>query len=462
MPESNLVRRLGFPLCFGSDWSNKSLNIFPPHPHSVRFTYFYPLFYNMPLQLLDLYEERERLPKKRYAIYEKEDRRRWWVTLNIQINRAAESKGQPCVENAIYALQKSRERKNTLTQLFQNAINFHHLPLIDDSITRIRLYTSIVDDDSFHNTRNHYTVHRPLGSVLGFSLDGLRYIVDKDDDSTIDYALLQEYQAKYPPFLVIHYSDIIGKYGKTEKLRDGVYKTRDQYGRLLLYKEPKCPSDVIAQKNEIECLFRLAKSKHIIPFRGVVVSQIPYLTDSERVSSLVVRGFLTDYAVRGSLGEVLEEPECGWHQRVSWGLQIAKGLHDIHEANLCHADLNSHNVVIDEHNNAFIIDLSRTVRTYGWCAPEAWVETDPLNLPLEVTQRADIYSLGVVLWELATRYEVDIPIGMEHEKFFMIEDRSVPEEYERMVQRCLKHTPGDRPGIEEIIDMLVKLRPNSE
>ena len=110
----------------------------------------------------------------------------------------------------------------------------------------------------------------------------------------------------------------------------------------------------------------LAKPKHIITFHGVVVSQIPYQTDPGRVSGLVIRGFLTDYAVRGSISRVLEEePECGWNQRVSWGLQIAEGLRDIHNANLSHVDLNSHNVVIDAYNNALIIDLSRKVRTYG-------------------------------------------------------------------------------------------------
>ena len=414
----------------------------------------------MSLQLLDVYEERERLPKKRYAIYENKEGRRWWVTLNIQINRAAERMGQSCVENAIYALRKSRERKNTLTQLFQNAVKFHQLPLIDDSITRIRLYTS-VDDDSFSDTHNHYIVQPPLEPVLGFSLEGLRCVVDKDDGSAIDYPSLQEYQVKYPSLPITHYADIIGKYEKTEKLQDGVYKTRDRNGRLLLYKEPKRPSDIIAQRNEIECLLLLANSKHVIAFHSLVVSQIPYQTDPGRVSDLVIRGFLTDYAIRGSISRVLEEPECGWNQRVSWGLQIAEGLRDIHDANLSHVDLNSHNVVIDEHNNAFIIDLSRSVRTYGWCAPEAWVETDPLDLPLEVTQRADIYSLGVVLWELATGYEVDIPIGMDHEEFFRIEDESVPKEYEQMVQRCLKRTPGDRPEIEEIIQILLKLRSDS-
>src|SRR5277367_4586287 len=176
----------------------------------------------MSLHLLDLYEERERLPKKRYAIYENKDGRRWWVTLNIEINRAAERIGIPCVENAIYTLRKSKERKNAITHLFQNAVKFHQLSLIDDSITLIRLYTTVDDDDSFHNPHNHYVVHHSLGPVLGFSLEGLRCVVEKDDGSTIDYPPLQAYQAKYPSLPITNYSDIVEKQDKIEKLQDGV------------------------------------------------------------------------------------------------------------------------------------------------------------------------------------------------------------------------------------------------
>ena len=95
----------------------------------------------------------------------------------------------------------------------------------------------------------------------------------------------------------------------TEKLRDDVYQTRDEYGQLLLHKEPRSPSDVVAQKNEIECLILLSKSKHVVRLRSIVMTTIPCLTDSKRCFDLVVR--------RGSLEMVLdEEPLSEWQQRV--------------------------------------------------------------------------------------------------------------------------------------------------
>ena len=80
---------------------------------------------------------------------------------------------------------------------------------------------------------NHYPLNHPLGPIFGISLDGLRCIIEKDDTSAIDYPPLEEYRAKYPSLHVTHFADIIGKYGKKEKLRHGVYKVQDRNGRLL-------------------------------------------------------------------------------------------------------------------------------------------------------------------------------------------------------------------------------------
>ncbi len=118
---------------------------------------------------------------------------------------------------------------------------------------------------------NHYTVHCPQGSVLGFSLEGLRCIIDKDVGSVINYLPVQEYQAKYPSLPVTKYSDIIEDYQKIKKFKNRVYKTQDRNGRLLLYKELKYLFDVLVQRKEIECLSLLSKSTHVITFREVVV-----------------------------------------------------------------------------------------------------------------------------------------------------------------------------------------------
>ena len=92
--------------------------------------------------------------------------------------------------------------------------------------------------------------------------------------------------------------------------------------------------------------------------------------------------------------------------------------------------------------------------TYGWNAPETYVDKDQPEPSFEVMQRADIYSFGVVLWEILTRQEVDIPIGMDHSEFFKVDGTSEHNHYMKLMKRCLERQPSDRPSLAEIIDTL--------
>ena len=154
---------------------------------------------------------------------------------------------------------------------------------------------------------------------------------------------------------------------------------------------------------------------------------------------------------------LMSDAEITWTDRLSLAIQIASGLRDMHDANILHIDLESHNVVIDG-GKAFIIDLGRTRLTYGWNAPETYVDVDLWGLPLDLLKKADIYSLGVVLWEIATRKNVNIPIDtMEHKDFFTLEGYSeLPKGYEKLVETCLRHNPSDRPALAEIVTSLHK------
>jgi serine/threonine protein kinase len=124
---------------------------------------------------------------------------------------------------------------------------------------------------------------------------------------------------------------------------------------------------------------------------------------------------------------------------------------------MLHMDLKSFNVVIDEAYNAFIIDLARTGTTYGWNAPETYVDQDQPEPDLKVLQRADIYSFGVVLWEILTRKAVNIPIDMDHGEFFKVEDSFNHQEYIELVRGCLQHEPHNRPELAGIVATLRKL-----
>jgi hypothetical protein len=296
----------------------------------------------MSLCLLNRFEERERSPKKHYAIYER-DGRRWWLTLTIHINREAERTGEQCIENEIFAIKKPSKRKSALTTLFQLAIDFSKVPYMDNTITRVRLQTSVKNDlHSSNEVPISAAIRHPLQPFMGVSLANLHCMIGHDDTSAIPYLPAQIYYERYPALWLVRYEDLVGICEKN-KLHEGVYRVRCS-GRddTFVYKEPNIPDDVKSQRNEIESLVNLSSSQHVINLQGLVASDNPYLTDSVNPTPPVVRGLLLQYAPRGNLSEVLgTDLEIDWNQRVSWAMQITAGLEDIHNSNIPHMLLSS-------------------------------------------------------------------------------------------------------------------------
>lgn len=97
---------------------------------------------------------------------------------------------------------------------------------------------------------------------------------------------------------------------------------------------------------------------------------------------------------------------------VLFASQIARGINELHNAGIIHRDLKSTNILIDEYQNIKIIDLGialgedserftrekSVIGTVQYMAPEL---TDITNKN-RVTKSADIYALGVLLFEMLT------------------------------------------------------------
>jgi serine/threonine protein kinase len=98
--------------------------------------------------------------------------------------------------------------------------------------------------------------------------------------------------------------------------------------------------------------------------------------------------------------------------------QAAKGMHFLHSSGIVHRDLKSLNLLLDNKWNVkvsdfgltkFNADLHKHKRGSGahgamgsvhWMAPEVLSESPDVDYVL-----ADVYSFGVILWELLTRQE---------------------------------------------------------
>jgi hypothetical protein len=123
---------------------------------------------------------------------------------------------------------------------------------------------------------------------------------------------------------------------------------------------------------------------------------------------------LTEFMRRGSLHGILKSDECfkvDGFRCLNIAMAVARGMHYLHsrEPPILHLDLKSPNILVDEKWRTKIADFGMSrVRfstlasarsefhgTPEWMAPEM-LRAEPYD------ERADIYSYGVVLWELLT------------------------------------------------------------
>mmetsp|Transcript_63162 Transcript_63162/g.149669 ORF Transcript_63162/g.149669 Transcript_63162/m.149669 type:complete len:312 (+) Transcript_63162:184-1119(+) len=115
---------------------------------------------------------------------------------------------------------------------------------------------------------------------------------------------------------------------------------------------------------------------------------------------------VTEFMARGSLFSVLRgKDHISWTTKHSIALDIVEGLTYIHNSAMYHRDLKSPNVLLTRGWRAKLGDfgavrpraavLTSTAGTMLWCSPESLEES-------EFTAKSDIYSLGMLLWEIAS------------------------------------------------------------
>jgi TolB-like protein/Tfp pilus assembly protein PilF/tRNA A-37 threonylcarbamoyl transferase component Bud32 len=159
---------------------------------------------------------------------------------------------------------------------------------------------------------------------------------------------------------------------------------------------------------------------------------------------------------------------------VSIARQICQGLAEAHSLGIVHRDLKPQNIMVDEGGNAKIMDfgIARSLKLKGMTGAGVMIGTPEYMSPEQVEgketdPRSDIYSLGVVLYEMVTGrvpFEGDTPftIGVKHKSEAPGNPKElnalIPDGLSRLILRCLAKEKDKRyQTSEEIISDLDKI-----
>jgi len=173
-------------------------------------------------------------------------------------------------------------------------------------------------------------------------------------------------------------------------------------------------------------------------------------------------------------GKTLREivPVRKMQDAIGYAIQIAEALQEAHTHGIVHRDIKAENIMVNSKNQVKVMDFglaklkgslkltktSSTVGTLAYMAPEQ-IEGK------EIDARSDIFSFGVVLYELLTGH---LPFRGEHEAAMMYsivneEPESLqtslpdaPSELLHTMNRALEKDPEER--YQTVHDMLIDLR----
>ncbi|XP_056287329.1 mitogen-activated protein kinase kinase kinase 13 isoform X2 [Pseudoliparis swirei] len=197
----------------------------------------------------------------------------------------------------------------------------------------------------------------------------------------------------------------------------------------------------------------LRKLKHpnIISFRGVCTQAPCYC-------------IIMEYCAQGQLYEVLRTGRKVTPKLlVDWATGIASGMNYLHLHKIIHRDLKSPNVLVTYNDTVKISDFGTAKElsdkstkmsfagTVAWMAPEV-IRNEP------VSEKVDIWSFGVVLWELLTGEipykDVDssaIIWGVGSNSLHLPVPSTCPDGFKILMKQTWQSKPRNRPSFRQIL-----------
>jgi serine/threonine protein kinase/Flp pilus assembly protein TadD len=154
--------------------------------------------------------------------------------------------------------------------------------------------------------------------------------------------------------------------------------------------------------------------------------------------------------------------------------QVCEGLVEAHKLGVVHRDLKPSNIMIDNEGNARIMDfgIAHTIKTERITDPEIIIGTPEYMSPeqveaKEIDQRSDIYSFGIILYEMLTgkvpfEGQTPISVAVKHLTTSPQQPRElnkgIPENINWIIMKCMEKDRTRRyQSSKELLSEIAKI-----
>ncbi|MEZ6120515.1 MAG: protein kinase [Pirellulaceae bacterium] len=265
--------------------------------------------------------------------------------------------------------------------------------------------------------------------------------------------------SRQPDASAANQSAFIGRYRIVAQLDEGafgvVYHARDeQLDRDVAIKVPhahrlRSAAALQTYLDEAKTLAKL-EHPHIIPIFDVgATTEHPCF-----VVSKLIQGT--------NLFSLMQQQRLPVGQAIQIVAQLAQALHYAHAQGVVHRDVKPANILIDAQDKAYLADFGIALQEEQWGDGPQLVGTPAYMSPEQIAGtshrldgRSDIFSLGVVLYELLTgkrpfrsknRKELTEQIQTLDPKPLRQFDDRIPASVERICRKAMAKKPSDRYG----------------
>ena len=260
----------------------------------------------------------------------------------------------------------------------------------------------------------------------------------------------------------------ISHYKILEKLGEGgmgvVYKAQDtKLDRIVALKF--LPQHLTSDSVEKERFIHEAKAASALNHTNI--------TTIHEIDEFGGQMFIVmEYCEGKTLKRIIEKETLSVRKVLDIGIQICEGLTIAHEKGIVHRDIKSDNIMLTPRGQVKIMDFglaklkgaTKLTKTRSTLGTAAYMSPEQAQGE-EVDQRSDIFSFGVVLYELLTG---KLPFGGEHQAAIIYSiineepqsvaryNNQVSVELERIVSKALVKEKEER--YQHIDDLLADLR----